>query len=100
VLWLIRRFRRRLAEEGVRLAAGLFPVQRLPTTDPRQALAVQAWLLRAGLRTLVTRPACRTGAAVTVILTPAVAGADVDRTAALLAAATRGVATAPRGAPP
>jgi hypothetical protein len=99
LLWLVHRFRRRLTDEGLRPSAGLFPVQRLPTTSPRRAMAMQAWLLQAGLRSLVTRPACRTGGALTVVLTAALASADADRAAALLAAATRWAAPLPMEAP-
>jgi 8-amino-7-oxononanoate synthase len=87
LLWLVRRFRRRLADRGVRVGAGEFPVQRLEPTDLRRATAMHAWLCAAGLRSLVTAPPCRPGAAVTVVLTAALSAAQVDRAAGLLAEA-------------
>jgi 8-amino-7-oxononanoate synthase len=87
LLWLIRRFRRRLADRGVLVGAGEFPVQRLEPTDRRRASAMHGWLCSSGLRSLVTAPPCLPGAAVTVVLTAALSTAQVDRAADLLAQA-------------
>ncbi len=87
LLWLVRRFRRRLADRGVRMATGEFPVQRLEPSDRRRATAMHAWLCSAGLRSVVTAPPCRPGATVTVVLTAALSTAQVDRAADLLAEA-------------
>lgn len=92
LLELVRRFRQRLREAGTRLAAGEFPVQRLAPTSPRTAVTMHAWLLRAGLRTVVTRSRCSPGAAVTVVLTAALTVAEVDRAADLLASAAQAFA--------
>jgi 8-amino-7-oxononanoate synthase len=100
LLWLVSRFRQRLSRRGCRLADGEFPVQRLPPTSRRGALMTHAWLERAGVRSLVTRPACRAGAAVTVVITAALSPADVDRAADLLAAAVRATAPMPEGVGP
>jgi 8-amino-7-oxononanoate synthase len=90
LLSLVRRFRQRSADRGTRLAAGEFPVQRLAPTDGRRAMAMHAWLLDAGLRTVVTQPPCHPAAAVTVVLNAALSPAEVDRAADLIAvAATR-----------
>ncbi|WP_138733746.1 pyridoxal phosphate-dependent aminotransferase family protein [Modestobacter excelsi] len=97
LLWLVRRFRRRLTDRGVRLGAGEFPVQRLEPTDRRRAAAMCSWLGAAGLRSLVTVPPCWQGAAVTVVLTATLSAPQVDWAADLLAeAAHRTVGT---GAP-
>ncbi len=90
LLWLVRRFRRRLADRGVLLGHGDFPVQRLEPTDRQRASAMHAWLCSAGLRSLVTAPPCRPGAAVTVVLTAALSVPQVDRAADLLARAAQG----------
>ena len=87
LLWLVRRFRERLGARGTVMTAGEFPIQRLAPTSRQRAMAMQAELLRAGLRTVVTGLRCRPGVAVTVILTAALGAADVDRAADLLAAA-------------
>ena len=100
LLWLVRRFRRRLARRGCRLADGEFPVQRLPATSRQRALMTHAWLTRAGVRSLVTRPTCRPGAAVTVVITTALSPAEVDRAADLLAAAVRATARSGAAAAP
>jgi 8-amino-7-oxononanoate synthase len=97
LLWLVRRLRRRLAERGARVAAGEFPVQRLDPTDPQRAMAMRAWLHRAGLRSLVTPPPCRAGAAVTVVLTAALSSSEVDRAADLLAEAARRIRRTEQG---
>jgi len=94
LLWLIRRFRRRLADRGVRLGTGEFPVQRLEPTDRRRASAMHRWLCSSGLRSLVTAPPCMPGAAVTVVLTAALSTAQVDRAADLLAEAAHRVGRA------
>jgi 8-amino-7-oxononanoate synthase len=87
LLWLVRRFRERLGARGTGMTAGEFPIQRLAPTSRQRAMAMQAELLRAGLRTVVTGSRCRPGVAVTVILTAALGAAHVDRAADLLAAA-------------
>jgi 8-amino-7-oxononanoate synthase len=97
LLWLVRRFRRRLTDRGVRLGSGEFPVQRLRPTDRRRAAAMCSWLGAVGLRSLVTVPPCSPGAAVTVVLTATLSAPQVDWAADLLAeAAHRTVGT---GAP-
>jgi 8-amino-7-oxononanoate synthase len=87
LLTLVRRFRQRSADRGTLTAAGEFPVQRLASTDERRAMAMHAWLLGAGLRSVVTQPPCHPAAAVTVVLNAALSPAEVDRAADLIAAA-------------
>ena len=75
---LVARLRGRLAEQGVRPIGGSFPVQSLPASADAAA-RVAAGMAAHGIRGVLTRPACRPGAAVTLLVTAAHSEDDVDR---------------------
>jgi 8-amino-7-oxononanoate synthase len=78
--WLVTRFRRRLAYDGLTAVGGPFPVQtvRIPNGSPP---AVHACLLRAGIRT-VLRPSGINGASgIIILLTADKRPSDVERLA-------------------
>ena len=86
----VRRFRRRLAEQGVQVRGGDFPVQTLPTANAPAALALQRALLRRGVHAVLLAPDPGGGGPrLCFLITAAHAPRDIDRAAAALAAAAR-----------
>jgi 8-amino-7-oxononanoate synthase len=95
---LVRRFHTRLAAGGVRVPAGLFPIQRFPAEDRSRALHLHDTLLRAGVRTVVSASGHGGGPSLTLILTAARTPAEVDRAGDLLVAALGATAPTATGA--
>jgi 8-amino-7-oxononanoate synthase len=81
---LVRRFRRRVSEVGFSLVGGLFPVQTLAPLSFSAARTLRAGLLRRGVRTVLHRPACRPGAAVSFLITARHRPGDIDHAAVAL----------------
>jgi len=82
---LVQRFRRRAAKVGLSPVGGLFPVQTLAPLSFSAARTLHAGLLRRGVRTVLHRPACRPGAAVSFLITARHHPGDIDLAAVALA---------------
>ena len=84
-LWLlVERFRRLTAGLGLRTAESSFPVQTLPFAG-RGAAALHRRLLACGIRTVLQAGGCRTGSAVSFVITAAHTPSDIDRAVGVLA---------------
>jgi 8-amino-7-oxononanoate synthase len=81
---LVARLRRRLAEQGVAVGGGRFPVQSLPPMAPPAAAALADALADRRVRAVLQRPRCRPGATVTLLVNADHTADQVDRVAAAL----------------
>lgn len=84
---LVGRFRRRLADAGLRAAEGLFPVQTLRMPTAVDAVGLPARLLRLGVRTVLGRGRRPGDARIRLVITARHRGPDIDRAVDALAMA-------------
>jgi 8-amino-7-oxononanoate synthase len=86
----VRRFRRRLAEQGIAARGGDFPVQTLHTADASAALELDRGVRRRGVRAvLLSPPRGGGGPRLCFLITAAHTPRDIDLAAAALVAAAR-----------
>lgn len=78
---LVTRFRALLDGQGIRVMAGLFPIQTVRPETRLDLRAVHRHLLELGIRAVLHRPRCERGLALSFILTAAHREPDVDRAA-------------------
>jgi 8-amino-7-oxononanoate synthase len=88
---LVARLRRRLAELGITASGGLFPVQHLPAMPSAAAARLAGALADRGVLAVPQRHRCRPGATVTLLVTARHTPGDIDRAAAVVAAALAAV---------
>ncbi len=96
---LVRHFRRRLAEAGVGVSGGLFPVQTLAPGPGLPARALHERLAASGVRSVLHRPHGAGGPRVGFILTARHTRADVDAAVAAMHAAVASPERNPGGMP-
>ena len=96
---LVRHFRRRLAEAGVGVSGGLFPVQTLAPGPGLPAPALHERLAAGGVRSVLHRPHGAGGPRVGFILTARHTRADVDAAVAAMHAAVASPERNPGGMP-
>ncbi len=77
---LLRRLRRRLGEEGVRVGPGLFPAQSLVVPGV-PAAALHEGMLARGVRTVLSRARCTGVASVSLLVTARHTEAEIDEAA-------------------
>jgi 8-amino-7-oxononanoate synthase len=75
---LVTRFRALLDRQGIRVMAGLFPIQTVRPETRHDLRAVHRHLLELGIQAVLHRPRCERGLALSFILTAAHREPDVD----------------------
>ena len=95
--WVVSRFRAELGALGVPLTPALFPVQSTGAASGLDLETVHRRLADLGVRTVLNRPRCRRGIALTFIFTAAHRRADVTSTVRAVELALPGRRAAGRG---